>query len=73
MPPRNRESNRLHDITVSFVHATDKATLYNDGMRQIWVPKSITGDDGIVQIEENKDGTYTLTAPEWWMQDRNLI
>jgi hypothetical protein len=66
-------SRKLHDITVQFVHMTEKAIKYTDGETEFWVPKSIMGDDGYVQVEDNKDGTSTLTAPEWWLKDKGLI
>ena len=66
-------SKRLHDVSVEFVTATAKAILYTDGATEVWVPKSQIGDDGMVQVEERKDGTFTLTAPEWWLKERGLI
>lgn len=61
------------DIAVEQVHMTPKAILFDDGKTKFWVPKSIMGDDGIVQLEQNTDGSLTLTAPEWWLLDRGLI
>ena len=63
----------LHDIAVEFVRETAKAVCYTDGVKEFWIPKSICGDDGIVQLENNKDGSATLTAPEWWLNERGLI
>jgi hypothetical protein len=68
--PRSR---KLFDITVTQIHETAKAILLDDGKQQFWIPKSITGDDGILQLDPNADGTITLTAPEWWLLDRQLI
>lgn len=69
----SRRSRKLFDITVEYVHRTDKALLFNDGKQDFWVPKSIMGDDGIVQVEPNEDGSINLTAPEWWLTERGLI
>lgn len=66
-------NNTLHDIAVEFKHVTAKAILYSDGTKEFWVAKSIMGDDGFIQVETNNDGTFTLTAPEWWLQERGLI
>ena len=66
-------SRRLFDITVAFVFETAKAVKYTDGKTEFWVPKSQMGDDGTVQVEENKNGTTTLTAPEWWLTREGLI
>ena len=66
-------SKTLHDITVTFVAETLKAVKYNDGKTDFWVPKSIMDADGYVQVETNRDGSITLTAPEWWLKDRGLI
>lgn len=68
-----RQSQTLHDIAVTKVTETRLAILFDDGDKKVWVPKSLTQDDGFIQIEENKDGSYTLTAPEWWLKDRGLI
>lgn len=68
--PRSRE---IFDITVEFVFATEKAVKYSDGKREFWVPKSLMGDDGSIQVERNPDGTFTLTAPVGWLQEKELI
>lgn len=68
-----RRSQSLHDIAVKRVHETPKAVLFDTGDDQMWVPKSIMGEDGIVQVEDNADGSSTLTAPEWWLVERGLV
>ena len=70
MSPR---SHKLHDITVTEVHETDKAIKLTDGVIEFWVPKSILGDNALLQLDPNKDGSFTLTGPEWWFLDRELI
>jgi hypothetical protein len=69
----SRSREELHDIAVTQIHETPKAVLFDTGEGKFWVPKSILGDDGIVQVEENKDGSLTLTAPVWWLNQRELI
>jgi hypothetical protein len=64
---------KLFDINVEFVHETTKAVKYTDGDYEFWVPKSIIGPDGYIQVEANADGTFTLTAPEDWLNERGLI
>ena len=64
---------KVLDITVKRVHETARAVLFSDGDKEFWVPKSMLADDGIIELVENKDGTVTLTAPEWWLIDRELI
>lgn len=66
-------SKTLHDIAVEFLRESAKATLFSDGKSEFWVPKSLTGDDGFIQLEVMRDGSYTLTAPEWWLKERGLI
>lgn len=66
-------SQTLHEISVEFVRETLKAIMYSDGASEFWVPKSIMSDDGFIQVEGNKDGSFTLIAPEWWLKERNLI
>lgn len=63
----------LHDISVEFKAETAKAIMYTDGVNDFWVPKSSMGPDGMIQVEGNRDGSITLTAPEWWLHDRGLI
>lgn len=66
-------SQNLHDISVTQIHETQKAILYDDGTQKFWVPKSIIGRNEIVQVEDKDDGSITLTAPEWWFVERELI
>ena len=63
----------LHDISVEFVRESQKAVCYSDGTKEVWIPKSICGENGIVQLEDEKDGSTTLTAPEWWLKERGLL
>lgn len=65
---------RLHDICVEFVHETHLAVLYFDGKTKFWVPKSaMDPTDGYIQVEDNEDGTITLTAPEYWLTEKGLL
>ena len=67
------QSKRLFDINVEFLHETQKACLYFDGKTKFWVPKSAMAEDGYIQVEDNEDGTITLTAPESWLQEKGLL
>jgi len=79
MPPTTRTlpmsppSRKLFDINVNKVHETLKAYKFDDGKQEFWVPKSICAADGFIELEDNADGTITLTAPEWWLRDRGLV
>ena len=64
---------QLHDIVVEYKFSTEKANLYTDGTKELWVAKSLLGEDGMIEVTKNDDGTYTLTAPEWWLKARGLI
>jgi hypothetical protein len=66
-------SKTLHDISVEFVRESLKALCYTDGTKEFWVPKSLMDTNGFIEITEEKDGTFTLTAPEWWLKERGLI
>jgi hypothetical protein len=46
---------------------TDKAILVDDGKVSVWLPLSQ------VEVEEYRDGTYTVTLPEWLAKDKGLI
>lgn len=63
----------IFDISVEYVFSTEKAIKYTDGKTEFWVPKSLMGDDKDIQVEQNRDGSFTLTAPERWLQDKGLI
>lgn len=57
----------LFDLAVDLIHQTEKAWLIDDGKKQVWVPKSMA------ELDKNPDGTYTLTAPERFLQSKDLI
>lgn len=58
---------------MQFKHETPNAVLYTDGAKDFWVPKAALAADGYIQVEDNPDGTITLTAPEAWLHERGLI
>lgn len=58
---------------MEYVFSTDKAVKYTDGKKEFWVPKSLIGDDKDIQVEQNRDGSFTLTAPERWLSSKGLI
>lgn len=70
---RGGHTREIFDITVEYIFATDKAIKYSDGKTEFWVPKSLMGDDGSIQVEENADGSFTLTAPVKWLNEKGLI
>lgn len=53
----------LADISGEVRGETDNALLIYDGARTEWVPKS--------QVEDNKDGTFTM--PEWLAKEKGFI
>jgi hypothetical protein len=70
----------LFDVAVELIRETDAAWLVTDGedaketlfgmvTRQdgVWVPKSQC------ELEDNGDGTWTLTAPEWLLEKKGLL
>lgn len=63
----------LHDLCVSYVRETDKAMCLNDGTKDFWVPKSLLGDDAMMQLTENPDGTFTLTGPIRFFYEKGLV
>lgn len=66
-------SREVFDINVEHIFETAKAVKYSDGKKEFWVPKSQMSDDGMIQVEKNNDGTFTLTAPTWWLTREGLI
>lgn len=63
----------LHDIAVEYVRETAKAMCFNDGTKDFWVPKSLIGEDAMLQLEGKDDGTFMLTGPESWFLNEGLI
>lgn len=57
----------IFDVTVKKIHATDKAWLVNDGTRQDWFPKSM------YELEDNGDGTHTLTGPVSMLKEKGFV
>src|SRR5712664_3876157 len=53
----------LFDITVKLLHETPLAYRVDTGGKTDWVPKSQC------ELEPNGDGTHTLTAPTWLLQE----
>ena len=51
------------DIAAELRHETERAFLIFDGLKEVWVPKSLA--------EQNDDGTYTIK--EWFAKDKGLI
>lgn len=59
--PRHRE---LIDLGGEVRHETDKAFLFFDGAREVWLPKS--------QVEWDEKGAI-MTMPEWLAVEKELI
>ena len=51
------------DIAAELRHETERAYLIFDGVKEVWVPKSLA--------EQNDDGTFTIR--EWFAKDKGLI
>jgi len=49
-------------------HETDRAILFFDGKKEIWLPKSQIED-----LEERGKGVIIVTIPEWLAVDKELI
>ena len=60
--PRN-EGRMLTDIAGAIKVETDRAYLFHDGTKEVWLPKS--------QCEWDQD-SKTMTMPEWLAQDKGL-
>jgi len=55
------------EIIVTLMAQTERAIQVDDGTNTVWLPKSQ------IEFERNPDGTYTVTAPEWLLKDKELI
>lgn len=56
-------SRELYDFAATLKHETDAAFLVTDGIKDYWLPKSMT--------ENNGDGTFTL--PEWLAVEKGIV
>jgi hypothetical protein len=58
----------IFDVAVKLIHETEKAYLVTaDEKEKVWFPKSMC------ELEENQDGTYTLTAKTFMLKEKGLI
>ena len=58
----------LIDITGELAGAeTEKALLFNDGARSVWLPRSQ------IEISEADNGLVEVTMPEWLALEKGLI
>ena len=55
-------NDRAHDLTLELIRESDSAYLVSDGVKQVWLPKSYSGNNG--------DGTFT--APYWIAKKKGL-
>jgi len=58
------------DVCLELHHQTEKAILVSDdGIQKNakWLPLSQ------IEVEKNKDGTITVTAPQWLLKDKGFI
>lgn len=53
---------KLFDFSGTLKRETASALLVNDGTRDVWLPKSLTEDNG--------DGTFTV--PEWLAIEKGI-
>lgn len=66
-------ADKLADVDCKEVHRTyhpngeTKAIKIDDGIREVWLPFSL------IEIEDHKDGTITVTLPEKLAQEKELI
>ena len=68
----------LHDISLIFLHETDKALLVTDGLtdadgrqKKFWLPKSqVETETPIIDMEPGK--AYTFTLPTWLVEEKGL-
>ncbi len=66
--PRTSGRSDLVEVNGEYRHDTPKAWLIDFGLDDpVWVPKSQ------VELEEEGDGTVTVTMPEWLALEKGLI
>jgi hypothetical protein len=61
------KKNEIFDIIVKLKHETMKAVLVDSGGEEAWLPKEL------IEMERNKDGTWTISAPTWLLEDKGLV
>ena len=62
-------SNKLIEVAVTILHETVMAFLVDDGINQVWLPKSQIKDHEDISIGE----TLEIEIPEWLAIDKEII
>ncbi len=62
-------SSELYDFAADMRHETELAWLVHNGEKEVWVPKSL----GEWEPARGKPGHGTMTVPEWWAYQEDLL
>ena len=57
----------LVEVCVDLKHTTERAILVSDGTSEAWLPLAK------IEYERNRDGTITVTLPDWLANSKGLI
>jgi len=61
------------EISCSFLRATARAVLIEDGNDEVWIPRSqiIDSDKDIDSLE--REDEFTITIPQWLADEKGLV
>jgi len=62
-------NKNYYEFTGIIKHQTDRAILFYDGVKEVWIPKSQIEEEDDYEIGEEA----TITIPEWLAIDKELI
>lgn len=60
-------NHNLTDIACEIKHQTAAAYLINDGLKEVWLPKSLT------EVNDEDPKNFSVTIPEWLAMEKGLI
>lgn len=59
------------ELSVEFVHETEKAVLVDDAGSKVWIPKSLL--DGWEDNARERGDVVEVSVPEWFAEKEGMI
>ena len=61
------------ELSVEYLHHTEKAVLVKDGDNEIWIPKSLISDDAPDFDDLERHEAVEIPVAEWFAEEEGLI
>lgn len=64
------------EISVLYLHQTQKAVLIDDAGNEVWIPKSLIDEDDVADLEEmalTRGDSININVKEWFLEQEGLI